>query len=236
MFYVRCRNGIFGSSCTRKKLEDTFKHKGLRKQLVATLKEKGITDRGILDAVGNIPRHFFIDSQFDTFAYKDTAFKIAAGQTISQPFTVAFQTTLLQVKKGCKVLEIGTGSGYQTCVLVELGCKVFTIERQRVLYLQAKSLLEKMKYAPKMFYGDGYKGLPSYAPFDRILVTCGASEIPQALVAQLAPGGRMVIPVGEGDVQKMVLLTKNEKEEIQLEEYGDFRFVPMLKNTDTRHS
>jgi protein-L-isoaspartate(D-aspartate) O-methyltransferase len=209
---------------------DSFKHLGLRRQLVLLLKEKGIRDQRVLDAIGKIPRHFFMDSQFDKFAYQDMAFKIDAGQTISQPYTVARQTELLELEKGMKVLEIGTGSGYQTCVLLELGAKVFTIERQKVLYEKSKLLLMKMNYHPKFFFGDGYVGLPAFAPFDRILVTCGAPFVPDSLVDQLKPGGIMVIPVGEGDTQIMKVIRKSLTGELQVEDHGTFRFVPMLKN------
>lgn len=209
---------------------DSFKHKGLRRQLVFVLKEKGIHDQRVLDAIGKIPRHFFIDSLFDKFAYQDMAFKIDAGQTISQPYTVARQTELLELEKGMKVLEIGTGSGYQTCVLLELGAKVFTIERQKVLYEKSKLLLSKMNYHPKFYYGDGFVGLPAFAPFDRILVTCGAPYVPESLVDQLKPGGIMVIPVGEGDTQIMKVIRKSLTGVLMIEDHGTFRFVPMLKN------
>jgi protein-L-isoaspartate(D-aspartate) O-methyltransferase len=209
---------------------DTFKHQGLRRKLVALLKEKGIQDNAVLDAIGKVPRHYFLDSQFDTFAYQDTAFKIGAGQTISQPYTVAFQSELLQVQKGMKVLEIGTGSGYQAAILLELGVKLFTIERQKSLYDKAKILLPKMGYNPKFYYGDGYEGIPVFAPFDRIIVTCGAPYVPEKLVEQMKTGGRMVIPVGEGDEQIMLLVTKESDGTIRKKEYGVFRFVPMLKD------
>lgn len=209
---------------------DSFKHQGMRKQLVALLIEKGIRDTSILQAIGKVPRHFFIDSQLDKFAYQDMAFKIDAGQTISQPYTVARQTELLQVEKGMKVLEIGTGSGYQTCILVELGARVYTIERQRQLYDKAKIQLSRMNYHPKFYFGDGYAGLPAFAPFDRILVTCGAPEIPQALLDQLKPGGIMVIPVGEGEIQIMKVIRKDLQGNILINDEGTYRFVPMLKN------
>lgn len=211
-------------------MTDSFKHQGLRRQLVLLLKEKGIHDQRILEAIGKIPRHFFIDSQFDKFAYQDMAFKIDAGQTISQPYTVARQTELLELEKGMKVLEIGTGSGYQTCVLLELGAKVFTIERQKVLFEKSKLLLMKMNYHPKLYFGDGFAGLPAFAPFDRILVTCGAPFIPEKLVEQLKPGGIMVVPVGEGDTQIMKVVRKSLTGELNVEDQGTFRFVPMLKN------
>lgn len=210
-------------------MTDTYKHKGLRKKLLEILREKGIQDKAVLAAMEKIPRHFFMDSQFDHFAYQDMAFKIGAGQTISQPYTVAFQSEALQIQKGMKILEIGTGSGYQTSVLVEMGAKVFTIERQRSLYMSASALLPKMGYNPKFFYGDGYLGVPAFAPYDRVIVTCGAPFIPEKLIEQLKPDGRMIIPVGEGDSQKMMLLRKTETG-IHTEEMGDFRFVPMLKD------
>jgi protein-L-isoaspartate(D-aspartate) O-methyltransferase len=209
---------------------DDYKHQGLRRQLVALLKEKGIVDEAVLAAIGKVPRHYFMDSQFDHFAYKDMAFKIGAGQTISQPYTVAVQTSLLQVKKGMKVLEIGTGSGYQAAVLMELGVKLLSIERQKALFDSSKKLLEQMNYKPKLFFGDGFAGLPAFAPFDRIIVTCGAPDIPEKLVDQLIPGGRMVIPVGEGETQVMKLVIKNEDGTFTEEEHGYFKFVPMLKN------
>jgi protein-L-isoaspartate(D-aspartate) O-methyltransferase len=209
---------------------DDYKHQGLRRQLVSLLKEKGITNQLVLEAIGKVPRHYFMDGQFDHFAYKDMAFKIGAGQTISQPYTVAVQSSLLQVEKGMKVLEIGTGSGYQASILLELGVKLFSIERQKALYETSKRLLEKMNYKPKLFFGDGFAGLPSFAPFDRIIVTCGAPGIPEKLVEQLKPGGRMVIPVGEGDTQVMKLVIKNLDGTIQIEEHGLFKFVPMLKD------
>lgn len=200
--------------------------------MVAELRAKGITDEAVLAAMDRIPRHLFVDSAFKELAYRDMALRIGAGQTISQPYTVAFQTQLLQVKKTDKILEVGTGSGYQAAVLGELGAKVFTIERQKLLYDTAKVFLPRMNplYKIRFFYGDGYRGLTAYAPFDKIIVTCGAPYIPQELVAQLRPGGRAVIPVGEGDVQKMILLTKTESGEAVTEEKGDFRFVPMLEN------
>ncbi len=209
---------------------DTYKHQGLRRQLVAQLKEKGITDTAVLEAIGKVPRHYFMDGQFDHFAYKDMAFKIGAGQTISQPYTVAVQSSLLDVSKGMKVLEIGTGSGYQASILMEMGVKLFSIERQRSLFDTAKKILEKMDYKPKLFFGDGFAGLPAFAPFDRVIVTCGAPGIPEKLVEQLKPGGKMVIPVGEGDTQIMKLVIKNEDGSYSEEEHGLFKFVPMLKN------
>lgn len=196
--------------------------------MVKTVKKKGITDEKVLAAIGKIPRHLFMDSSFEDHAYQDKAFPIAADQTISQPYTVAFQTELLEVKKGEKVLEIGTGSGYQTAVLCELGAKVYSIERQRELYKKTKSFLSKIGYRPKhLSFGDGYKGLPEYAPFDKIIVTAGAPEVPKELLGQLKVGGRMVIPVGS-EVQTMTLFIRKSAKEFDRKEYGAFRFVPLL--------
>lgn len=207
---------------------DSFKHKGLRKRLVQEIKEKGISDEKILDAIGKIPRHFFLDSSFLEIAYQDRAFPIGAGQTISQPYTVAFQTELLKLSKGDKVLEIGTGSGYQACVLLEIGAKVFTIERQKTLYDKTKPFLASIGYRPKMFYGDGYKGLPAFAPFDEILITAAAPYIPEDLITQLKIGGKLVLPLGDGDVQVMTRITKISETETKTEQFGFFRFVPLL--------
>lgn len=209
-------------------MQDTYRHKGLRKKLVEQILEKGITDRDVLRAIENVPRHFFMDNAFVELAYQDKAFPIGAGQTISQPYTVAFQTQLLQVKKGDKVLEIGTGSGYQTCVLLELGAKVFTIERQKELYEKTKTYLQEMGYNPKFFYGDGYKGLPAFSPFDKILVTAGAPFIPPLLLQQLKTGGMLVVPVGNGKTQVMTSVTNISGEKFEAAEHGEFRFVPML--------
>ena len=209
---------------------DSYKHKGLRKQLVETLKNKGISDENVLRAIEKIPRHFFLDSTFQNHAYEDKAFPIGSGQTISQPYTVAFQSELLQIKKRDKVLEVGTGSGYQACVLLELGAIVYTIERQRNLFMKTKNFLPSIAYQPKMFFGDGYKGLPAFAPFDKIIVTAGAPDIPEMLLEQLKPGGIMVIPVGASDVQHMISITKNLQGEIIRREHGTFRFVPLLEN------
>ena len=210
--------------------EDNFKHQGMRKKLIDQLRLKGIDNEGVLTALMKVPRHFFLDLAFLNQAYSDHAFQIGAGQTISQPYTVAYQTSLLNIKKGEKVLEIGTGSGYQTSVLLEMGAKVFSIERQKELFDRAMELLPAMKYSPKLFYGDGYKGLPGYAPFDKILITCGAPFIPEELVKQLKVGGIMVIPVGAGEVQVMNLITKFSETEIDKKELKNFRFVPMLEN------
>lgn len=210
------------------KLIDTYRHQGKRNQLIELLQEKGIRDEAVLKAMTKIPRHWFMDSSFEDHAYQDKAFPIAAGQTISQPYTVAFQSELLNIKKEEKVLEIGTGSGYQTAVLCELGAKVYGIERQNVLYKRTKRFLERMGYCPKyLSFGDGYKGLPQHAPFDKIIVTCGAPKIPPALLNQLIIGGKMVIPLGE-DPQIMTLLIRKSAKEIEKKEYGAFRFVPML--------
>lgn len=210
-------------------MKDTHKHKGLRNQLVDTIKSKGITDKNVLQAIANVPRHLFMDSGFVDFAYQDKAFPIAADQTISQPYTVAFQSEVLEVKNGDKILEIGTGSGYQTAVLIEMGAKVFSIERQKKLFKKTNLFLPKLGYKPKrLIFGDGYKGLPEEAPFDGIIVTAGAPFVPKPLLAQLKIGGRLVIPVGE-DVQIMTLFIRTEAKKFEKHELGNFRFVPMLK-------
>jgi len=210
---------------------DTYRHKGLRKLLVETIARKGIADPAVLAAIENVPRHFFFDSSFLEFAYEDKPFPIGAGQTISQPYTVAFQTELLQVRKGDKVLEIGTGSGYQACILAEMGAKVFSIERQKSLFEKTSKLIPKLGYARiKTFYGDGYKGLPAFAPFDRIIITAAAPYIPDPLLEQLKPGGIMVIPVGPDDVQTMTTVTKMTDGTFKRREHGAFRFVPMLED------
>lgn len=216
-------------------MTDDYRHKGLRRKLVEVLATKGIKNKEVLAAMDKVPRHVFFDNAFLSHAYEDKAFPIGSGQTISQPYTVAFQTELLQVTKGMKVLEIGTGSGYQTAVLCELGAKVFTIERQRPLFKESRILLEKMHYKVKQFYGDGYKGLPSFAPFDRILVTCGAEQIPLELTKQLKEGGRFVVPIGGRDDQVMKLICR-VGEELKQSDHGIFRFVPMLENKETGQS
>jgi protein-L-isoaspartate(D-aspartate) O-methyltransferase len=213
-------------------MEDSFRHKGLRKKLVDEIRSKGITDEMVLNAINTVPRHQFMESSFLNFSYKDSAFPIGAGQTISQPYTVAFQTQLLKIQPHDKVLEIGTGSGYQTAVLIEIGAKVFTIERQKELFQKSKSILERMGYHPHFFYGDGYLGLPTYGPFDKILVTAGAPEIPKALIDQLKVGGRMVIPVGDSQGQNMMLVEKHSEENIEISNNGRFIFVPLLKGTN----
>ena len=210
--------------------EDNYRHKGMRKLLVEELRNKGISDENVLNAINTVPRHVFLDSSFLNFAYQDKAFPIGSGQTISQPYTVAFQSSLLEIKKNMKVLEIGTGSGYQACVLAAMGAKVFSIERQRKLYTKTKAFLAEFPYRIKMFLGDGNKGLPTFGPFDRIIITAAAPEIPQALIDQLAIGGMMVIPLCENDDnQTMLRLTKQEDGSMKRETYGDFRFVPMLE-------
>jgi protein-L-isoaspartate(D-aspartate) O-methyltransferase len=212
-----------------RKFEDSYRHKGLRKKLIEFLKTKGITDENVLLAMNNIPRHFFLDSAFDEIAYEDRAFPISEGQTISQPYTVAYQTQLLQVKPLDKVLEIGTGSIYQSTVLAEMGAKVYTIERQKKLYEKVKDFIFKTKYSNiKFFFGDGYEGLPTYAPFDKVIITAAAPFIPPKLIEQLKPGGKMVIPVDEGEHQRMLRITKNEDGAFIQEAFENFSFVPML--------
>jgi protein-L-isoaspartate(D-aspartate) O-methyltransferase len=211
-------------------VKDSAKHQGLRNQLVSQLVEKGIQDKNVLEAIRKIPRHLFINSSFEDFAYQDKAFPIAAGQTISQPYTVAFQSELLKVKKDHKILEIGTGSGYQTAVLCLLGAKVYTIERQNELFKITSQLLPKIGIRPKhMTFGDGYKGLPNYAPFDGIIVTAGAPTVPQLLLSQLKPEGRLVIPLGE-EHQIMTLFIRKNELQFEKHEFGEFRFVPLLED------
>lgn len=211
-------------------MKDSFKHQGRRKQLIDLLVSKGITDQAVLDAMNSIPRHLFIDSGFEDFAYQDKAFPIGADQTISQPYTVAYQTSLLEVEEGSKILEIGTGSGYQTAVLSKLKCRVYSIERQFELFKKTKSLLSKLSYKTKYLgFGDGYKGLEEEAPFDGIIVTAGAPFVPKPLLAQLKVGGRLVIPVGD-KVQKMNLFIRKGPKEFEKHVLGDFKFVPMLED------
>jgi protein-L-isoaspartate(D-aspartate) O-methyltransferase len=209
--------------------EDTYRHKGMRKKLVEVVRKKGVTDEKVLAAIEKVPRHFFLDSAFDEVAYEDRAFPIAEKQTISQPYTVAYQTQLLELKPFMKVLEIGTGSAYQATILAELGVQVFTIERQKKLY-EVNKKWEFLKKYPniKMFYGDGYEGLPTYAPFDRVLITAAAPEVPRKLVEQLKIGGMMVLPVGSGEVQTMKRLTKEGGGRFSEEVFDRFSFVPML--------
>ncbi|HEY1018865.1 MAG TPA: protein-L-isoaspartate(D-aspartate) O-methyltransferase [Sediminibacterium sp.] len=212
-----------------RKYEDTYQHKGLRKKLVDLLKEKGITDESVLDAINTIPRHYFLDSAFDKIAYEDRAFEIAAGQTISQPYTVAYQSQLLQIKRGDKVLEIGTGSVYQATILAEMGARVYTIERQKKLYDLQKEYYFRNKYPNiKFFFGDGFEGLPTFAPFDKVIITAAAPFIPPKLVQQLKTGGLMVIPVDEGGSQRMLRLTKQADGSVTEEAFEQFSFVPML--------
>lgn len=211
-------------------MKDTFKHQGLRQQLVNILKNKGIKDNAVLKAIGKIPRHLFMDSSFLGHAYQDKAFPIGADQTISQPYTVAFQSELLQIKKGDKILEIGTGSGYQTAVLCELGAKVYSIERQNELFKKTSKFLPKLGYrAKKLIFGDGYIGLKEEAPFEGIIVTAGAPFVPKPLLSQLKIGGKLVIPVGD-DVQVMTMFTRKGPKQFEQEEFGEFRFVPLLED------
>lgn len=210
--------------------EDTYRHKGLRRKLVETVRSKGITNENVLTALENIPRHFFLDSAFDEVAYEDKAFPIEAHQTISQPYTVAYQTQLLEIKKNDKVLEIGTGSGYQAAVLAELGAKVFTIERQKKLFDANKAFQWLKRYHNlKTFYGDGYEGLPTFGPFDKVIITAAAPTVPLKLIQQMKTGGMMVIPFGSGDVQVMKRLIKEADGSVKEEVYDRFSFVPMLQ-------
>jgi protein-L-isoaspartate(D-aspartate) O-methyltransferase len=218
-----------------RKYEDTYRHKGLRKKLVEKLREKGITDENALTAINNIPRHYFLDTALDNIAYEDRAFPISDGQTISQPYTVAYQTQLLQVKPTDKILEIGTGSIYQATVLAEIGAKVFTIERQKNLFDKTKQYVFRSKYSNiKFFYGDGFEGLPTYAPFNKIIITAAAPFIPPKLIEQLKTGGFMVIPVDEGEHQRMLRLTKHSDGSYSEEAFHNFSFVPMLAGKNGR--
>ncbi len=216
------------------KVVDTHRHRGLRQQLVKELKTKGIRDERILDAFMQIPRHFFLEKTFAEWAYKDVAFPIDADQTISQPFTVAMQTSLLNIKKGDKVLEIGTGSGFQASVLYYIGAKVYTIERQKKLFEKTEKFLHDLGFGNvRTLFGDGYEGAPRFAPFDKIIITAGAVEIPKKLIDQLKPNGLMVIPLGdESGVQKMLRITKNEDGSLTRENFGNYRFVPFLKGVN----
>jgi protein-L-isoaspartate(D-aspartate) O-methyltransferase len=201
----------------------------MRLRLIQELARKGITDQEVLNALCKVPRHLFMDSSFINFAYRDQAFPIGAGQTISQPYTVAFQTQLLQIRKYDKVLEIGTGSGYQTAVLLELGANVFTIERQKELYLSARQMLASLGYKAHFYFGDGYEGLPAFSPYDKIIVTAAAPEVPENLLQQLKPGGKLVMPVGETQSQRMILVEKTGENSFIKTEHGAFVFVPMVK-------
>lgn len=211
---------------------DTYKHQGLRLQLIETLRREGIRDETVLEAMSKIPRHLFLEKAFEEWAYQNVAFPIGSEQTISQPLTVAIQTGLLDVKKGNKILEVGTGSGYQACVLSLLGAKVYTIERQRALFEKTDKLLRELGFgAIRTFLGDGYAGLPMFAPFDKILVTAGATYLPDTLISQLAVGGHLVIPIGDESVQTMWRYTKVTEDDIKSESFGKFKFVPFLKGT-----
>ena len=215
----------------RRPTEDTLRHQGLRNKLIAQLEAKGIKDPQVLAAMGKVPRHFFLDIGFDELAYTDRSVPIEAGQTISHPYTVAYQTELLQVSKWSKVLEVGTGSGYQAAVLAEMGAQVFTIERQSELFEQRKKfkwLMDTYRLI-KFFYGDGYAGQPTFAPFDRILITAGAPAVPEGLIPQLKVGGVLVVPVGEGDAQRMHRIVRVSASEIKQDVFDEFSFVPMLK-------
>lgn len=214
--------------------EDSYRHKGMRRQLVDILKQKGITDERVLQAILDLPRHFFMDSAFDKIAYEDRAFPIGEGQTISQPYTVAYQSQLLEIKPNEKILEIGTGSAYQAAVLAELGAQVFSIERQKKLFDANKQFPYLKKFLRlKLFYGDGFEGLPTYGPFDKVIVTAAAPFIPPRLVEQLKTGGKMVIPVGEGNVQRMLRLTKQTDGKTIEEIFENFSFVPMLEGKNS---
>lgn len=211
-------------------VKDDYRHQGLRKRLVELLRTKGVGDVTVLQAIAEVPRHLFIDdTAFLELAYQDIAFPIGCGQTISQPYTVAFQSQTLAVRPGMKVLEIGTGSGYQTAVLIKMGCKVFSIERHRPLYLRTKDRLARMGLKANLYHGDGYLGLPKEAPFDRILITCGAPSIPEGLSSQLKRGGVMVVPVGGGDEQRMLRIEVLPDDSLTHDDLGGFRFVPMLE-------
>lgn len=216
-------------------MQDSYKHKGMRKALVRTIKDKGIKDPAVLNAINAIPRHFFFDDIFVEHAYQDKAFPIGEGQTISQPYTVAFQTELLSVRRGMKILEIGTGSGYQACVLCEMGADLYTIEYKEKLYDLAKAKLPTMGYNPKFFCGDGSKGLPQYAPYDGIIVTAGAPTVPASLVEQLKIGGRLVIPVGDNKVQKMMCITRVGDKQVKRDVFNNFSFVPLLGQHGWQH-
>lgn len=217
-----------------RRFEDTYKHKGMREKLVNDIRHKGITDENVLEAMMRIPRHYFLDKALEDIAYQDRAFPIGEGQTISQPYTVAYQTQLLEIEPFDKVLEIGTGSGYQAMVLAELGAQVFTIERQRKLFAEQKHFFLRQKYPSiKYFYGDGFEGLPTYGPFDKIVITAAAPFIPPKLVEQLRVGGMMVLPVDENDSQRMLRVTKvSDEGTIDIEKFANFSFVPMLKGRE----
>ncbi|MCU4165804.1 protein-L-isoaspartate(D-aspartate) O-methyltransferase [Carboxylicivirga caseinilyticus] len=209
---------------------DSFRHKGMRQRLVQELVRKNITDNKVLEAIGRVPRHLFLDSSFVSFAYQDKAFPIAAGQTISQPYTVALQSQLLNISAGEKVLEVGTGSGYQAAVLIEMGVKLFSIERQKELFTRSTHLLKQIGYSGRFFLGDGYEGLSSFAPFDKVIVTAGAPFLPEKLLLQMKIGGIMVIPLGDKK-QVMTRITRLSEDDFEQEQIGECAFVPMLKGT-----
>ncbi|MBL4862712.1 MAG: protein-L-isoaspartate(D-aspartate) O-methyltransferase [Crocinitomicaceae bacterium] len=211
-------------------MQDSYKYQGMRRRLIQQLEEEGVKDVKVLKAFDAVPRHYFLDNAFAQQAYSNMAFQIGSGQTISHPYTVAFQTELLELKRGEKVLEIGSGSGFQTCILCELGVKVFSIERHKELHLKAKNIVRHLKYSARLSFGDGYKGLPTFAPFDKIIITCGAPGIPQELINQLKVGGIMIIPIGEGEEQQMKRVIKISETEITEEDFGVFKFVPMLED------
>lgn len=208
-------------------LEDNYKQRGLRNKLVKILQKKGISDPRVLDAIGKVPRHFFFENALLEHAYQDKAFPIGEGQTISQPYTVAFQTEKLEIKPGDKILEIGTGSGYQACILLEMGARVYTIEYNRKLYEYTRDFLPQLGYSPYFFFGDGSKGLPTKAPFNKIIVTAGAPVVPAAFTDQLAEGGILIIPVGDREKQTMLRIRKKEGKLLK-EEFANFAFVPLL--------
>lgn len=215
--------------------KDTYRHKGLRKKLVETIRAKGIRDEKVLTAINSLPRHFFMEKGFEEWAYVDKAFPIGSDQTISQPYTVAFQSELLQIKKRDKVLEVGTGSGYQAAILALLGARVHTIERQEALFHKTNELLGKLEVGNiRTYFRDGYKGIPEFAPFDKMIVTAGATNIPTALKNQLKIGGVLVIPVGDDQTQKMYRITRISEKEFEKEEFENFRFVPFLKGTNKK--
>ncbi|MEX0965874.1 MAG: protein-L-isoaspartate(D-aspartate) O-methyltransferase [Bacteroidia bacterium] len=209
-------------------MKDTYKAKGLRKKLAKSLSKKGIEDFRVLQAFENVPRHFFFDSAFLEQAYEDKAFPIGEGQTISQPYTVAYQTELLKVREGDKVLELGTGSGYQASILLEMGAEVHSIERIRSLHERAKLVLKEMGYRPKLYFGDGTRGLPEHAPFDKILSTAAAPHVPEHLIEQLRMGGILVVPVGSRELQTMYRITRTGDHDFRTEAMDDFRFVPLI--------
>jgi protein-L-isoaspartate(D-aspartate) O-methyltransferase len=215
-------------------MEDTFLYKGLRQKLVEELRKKGITDERVLEAIGKVPRHAFIDSGFINYSYRDKAFPIGSGQTISQPYTVAFQTQLANIQPNDKVLEIGTGSGYQAAILSELGARVYTVERQKELYCKVIKILPELGYKLNFFFSDGTLGLPAYSPFDKIIVTAAAEEILPAWLQQLKIGGRLVAPVGNKQSQEMILIEKISDTEYKKSSYGNFIFVPLLKGIETK--